>query len=220
MVILIPLRVGHNDDNFGWQYGPDQDGSIGVEFSFKNDSMRTIKAATFIFSAKTKDGQPAPCSRTGSSEFAARYTGPLLPGEIAPTMYVEHCWYNPAIVRAEVSRAELIYVGGKREILYGEQIRYEPPGGCYIATCVYGSYDCPPVWTLRRFRDSCLAQNRIGRWCIRVYYAVSPTLVRRFSRRIWFRRLCRRPLDRLVSHLMTRGISNAPYDDRQENHPS
>lgn len=21
--------------------------------------------------------------------------------------------------------------------------------GCYIATCVYGSYDCPQVWTLR-----------------------------------------------------------------------
>lgn len=22
-------------------------------------------------------------------------------------------------------------------------------GGCYVATCVYGSYDCPEVWTLR-----------------------------------------------------------------------
>ncbi len=28
--------------------------------------------------------------------------------------------------------------------------------GCYIATCVYGSYDCPEVWTLRRFRDDVL----------------------------------------------------------------
>ena len=25
--------------------------------------------------------------------------------------------------------------------------------GCYIATCVYGSYDCPQVWILRRYRD-------------------------------------------------------------------
>ena len=24
-------------------------------------------------------------------------------------------------------------------------------GGCYVATAVYGSYDCPQVWTLRRF---------------------------------------------------------------------
>lgn len=28
--------------------------------------------------------------------------------------------------------------------------------GCYIATCVYGSYDCPQVWILRRFRDDIL----------------------------------------------------------------
>ena len=26
-------------------------------------------------------------------------------------------------------------------------------GGCYVATCIYGSYDCPQVWTLRRYRD-------------------------------------------------------------------
>ncbi|MDR0918559.1 MAG: hypothetical protein LBM93_04840 [Oscillospiraceae bacterium] len=30
-------------------------------------------------------------------------------------------------------------------------------GRCYIATAVYGSYDCPEVWTLRRFRDYILA---------------------------------------------------------------
>ncbi|MFR9028073.1 MAG: DUF2726 domain-containing protein [Clostridium sp.] len=28
--------------------------------------------------------------------------------------------------------------------------------GCYIATAVYGSYDCPQVWVLRRFRDQIL----------------------------------------------------------------
>ena len=26
-------------------------------------------------------------------------------------------------------------------------------GGCYVATAVYGSYDCPQVWTLRRYRE-------------------------------------------------------------------
>ena len=30
-------------------------------------------------------------------------------------------------------------------------------GGCYIATCVYGSYNCPSVYVLRRFRDNFLA---------------------------------------------------------------
>lgn len=35
--------------------------------------------------------------------------------------------------------------------------------GCYVATCVYGSYDCPQVWTLRRFRDNTLAETMLGR---------------------------------------------------------
>ena len=35
--------------------------------------------------------------------------------------------------------------------------------GCYIATSVYGSYDCPEVWTLRRFRDEYLKGSVYGR---------------------------------------------------------
>ena len=35
--------------------------------------------------------------------------------------------------------------------------------GCYIATCVYGSYDCPQVWVLRRFCDETLKQHALGR---------------------------------------------------------
>ena len=39
--------------------------------------------------------------------------------------------------------------------------RPQNSGGCYVATCVYGSYDCPQVWTLRRFRDNTLAETMI-----------------------------------------------------------
>ena len=35
----------------------------------------------------------------------------------------------------------------------------EKKSGCYIATAVYGSYDCPQVWTLRRYRDYTLAET-------------------------------------------------------------
>ncbi|MGN8659992.1 CFI-box-CTERM domain-containing protein [Catenibacterium mitsuokai] len=42
---------------------------------------------------------------------------------------------------------------------------------------MYGSYDCPSVWTLRRFRDDCLFKT-IGRWLfIRFYYCISPSIV-------------------------------------------
>lgn len=85
--------------------------------------------------------------------------------------------------------------------------------GCYIATAVYGSYDCPPVWTLRRFRDNQLAANWFGRCFIRIYYAVSPHLVRHLGKH---NRLCsfiRRRLDRFVSRLQARGYEDSPYDD-------
>ena len=50
--------------------------------------------------------------------------------------------------------------------------------GCYVATAVYGSYDCPEVWTLRRFRDYQLRQTAHGRAFVRSYYKISATLVK------------------------------------------
>lgn len=87
-------------------------------------------------------------------------------------------------------------------------------GGCYVATAVYGSYDCPQVWTLRRFRDGQLASTLPGRAFIRLYYAVSPTLVRWFGETAWFRKLWKAPLDRLVRHLRAQGVEDSPYEDQ------
>ncbi|MBR5094564.1 MAG: TFIIB-type zinc finger domain-containing protein [Oscillospiraceae bacterium] len=87
-------------------------------------------------------------------------------------------------------------------------------GGCYIATAVYGSYDCPEVWTLRRFRDGALAARWYGRAFVRLYYALSPTLVRLFGHSRWFRALWRPRLDRLVAKLRREGTPDGPYTDR------
>lgn len=86
--------------------------------------------------------------------------------------------------------------------------------GCYVATCVYGSYDCPQVWTLRRFRDNTLAKSIFGRVFIRTYYAVSPTIVKWFGETNWFQKLWRGPLDKLVSKLQADGVESTPYNDR------
>lgn len=75
--------------------------------------------------------------------------------------------------------------------------------GCYIATCVYGSYDCPQVRLLRRFRDESLKKNIPGRIFIRAYYAVSPTLVRRFGSSPSFCAFWRNILDFLIQRLET-----------------
>lgn len=87
-------------------------------------------------------------------------------------------------------------------------------GGCYVATCVYGSYDCPEVWTLRRYRDDTLGATWYGRAFIRVYYAVSPTLVKWFGETKWFKRLWRGKLDRMVKKLQEKGVENTPYNDK------
>lgn len=85
--------------------------------------------------------------------------------------------------------------------------------GCYVATCVYGSYDCPQVWTLRRYRDSVLAQTVLGRLFIHTYYSVSPLAVRLFGTQTWFRKTFRIILDKMVEHLTKAGFDDAPYDD-------
>lgn len=86
--------------------------------------------------------------------------------------------------------------------------------GCYVATAVYGSYDCPEVWTLRRFRDCTLAETWYGRAFIRTYYAISPTLVNWFGHTNWFKKLWKGKLDRLVSKLQSDGVESTPYEDR------
>lgn len=110
------------------------------------------------------------------------------------------------------------YVSAKNDIRTSE---YFPPrkrkkrkSGCYVATVVYGSYDCPEVWTLRRFRDDTLDRTWYGRAFIRAYYAVSPTLVRWFGTTDWFSNLFKAPLDRLVWKLRQRGVEDTPYQDK------
>lgn len=86
--------------------------------------------------------------------------------------------------------------------------------GCYVATAVYGSYDCPQVWTLRRFRDYTLAETWYGRAFIHTYYTISPTLVKWFGHTEWFKNMWKGKLDRMVANLNAEGVENTPYEDR------
>ncbi|MBE6504462.1 MAG: hypothetical protein E7Z73_01780 [Methanobrevibacter millerae] len=92
---------------------------------------------------------------------------------------------------------------------------YEKPklnkGGCYVATSVYGSYDCPEVWTLRRFRDNTLDNNIFGRLFIKTYYTISPTLVKHFGDKKIFNRIFKPILDRFVKKLNEKGVKSTFY---------
>lgn len=108
---------------------------------------------------------------------------------------------------------------------YAEKIKkYEPSyvrpkgehesGACYIATCVYGSYDCPEVWTLRRFRDNTLDKTWYGRLFIKFYYTISPKVVRLFGEANWFKVFWKSNLNKIVSYLNNKGVDNTRYMDK------
>lgn len=88
--------------------------------------------------------------------------------------------------------------------------------GCYIATCVYGSYDCPQVWTLRRYRDQYLATTLHGKLFIKLYYALSPFFVKILGKRKFFKAFWKRALDSFIVKLNQQGIPGIPYKDSAE----
>ena len=75
-------------------------------------------------------------------------------------------------------------------------------GGCYIATCVYGSYESPQVLILRQFRDEFISTTILGRLFIRSYYLISPYVVKHVGHKKWFTYLSKTILDRLITILI------------------
>lgn len=90
----------------------------------------------------------------------------------------------------------------------------EQKKGCYVATCVYGSYDCPQVWILRRFRDQILDATWYGRTFIKLYYVISPTFVKYFGKRRFVYNINKKCLDIFVAYLDSKGFLNTPYKDK------
>lgn len=82
--------------------------------------------------------------------------------------------------------------------------------GCYIATAVYGSYDCPSVWVLRHFRDEFLKKYYLGRVFIHSYYFISPKLVKAFGKTTWFNTMFKSILDPMVKKLNKKGYRSIP----------
>lgn len=101
----------------------------------------------------------------------------------------------------------------KTELPHDPFAKPEVRKGCYIATCVYGSYDCPEVWTLRRYRDNKLEKSFFGRLFIKTYYWISPKLVKVFGEKVWFTSFWKKFLDKKVRKLKSTGFDDTPYYD-------
>ena len=66
----------------------------------------------------------------------------------------------------------------------------------------------------RRFRDEVLSEKVLGRTFIKVYYAISPTLIKWFGKYSWFVDSCKSILDKAVTKLQENGFDNTPYEDK------
>lgn len=95
----------------------------------------------------------------------------------------------------------------------GTSMSVTKKSGCYIATCVYGAYDCPQVWVLRRYRDTVLLSTWAGRIFVKTYYAFSPIVVKLLGEQRWFIGICVKLLNRFVQSLKENGFQDTPYSD-------
>lgn len=137
------------------------------------------------------------------------------------------CWKQGVRVHSEIcglfddKQTHASVIKQAHEQIKKYEPSYQPPeidmsksGACYVATAVYGSYDCPQVWTLRRYRDDTLSKTWYGRAFIRTYYSISPKLVKWFGNKRWFNRFLKPKLDRMVNYLNNKGYSQKPYYDK------
>ena len=117
--------------------------------------------------------------------------------------------YNLDVKTLSEYEKEKGQIGTQLNRLYNSAFRTNTAGrqptktkrGCYVATCVYGSYDCPQVWTLRRYRDFYLSKTWYGSCFIKLYYSISPFIVRCFGNKEWFQIPIRKVLDKMVVRL-------------------
>lgn len=180
------------------------DGWISVDLHFKNTSSKGIKYVTFRYYAINSVGDPI----EGACAF--KFTGPYNPGKTDSGRWRD-VWPNYRFHHLKLDFAYIEYMDGTDEKIQGASVGSY--NGCYIATAVYGTYDCPQVWTLRRFRDNFLSKTAYGRIFIRIYYKVSPCLVKLFGNSKWFCSVGRNILDSIVTRLNKRGFENTRYKD-------
>lgn len=148
-----------------------------------------------------------------------------------PRMYKGESWVSISSYSSEfynnfyisnIGKDGIIFNEQEEEMYYGNNLKnksvdFEKTGGaCYIATCVYGSYDCPQVWTLRRYRDCILTKTWFGRVFVKSYYAINPILVKWFGKTKIFNYFGKKYLDNKVRKLNKTGIKNTYYQDGTE----
>ena len=157
-----------------------------------SDAIEKMYSVTFVYGTETNQPTQADHSYTIRLENSVRAA------------------FLTELKQIKEAHADLTYL----DELISKNSKQVSVGGCYVATAVYGSYDCPQVWTLRRYRDCTLSKTWYGRAFIGIYYAVSPTFVKWFGHTDGFKKMWKKKLDRMVARLKSDGVEDTPYEDR------
>jgi len=72
------------------------------------------------------------------------------------------------------------------------------PGGCFVLTVCYGSYDAPTVLAFRQFRDNHLAHYKLGRCFISWYYKHGPKCAEAIEKKTWIKAMLRAAFGQLA----------------------
>jgi len=194
------------------------------DYSFDGDYCSVIKVIGFIADTEREVEEfcNRPKRRPDSQMFYEKMTRCFELGSPfeTSTSYAFHescCVITPAnsidiALRTLKEECDTRYPDADIKFQYHNEITSNK-GGCYIATAVYGSYDCAEVWTLRRFRDDYLSKRIWGRCFIKAYYHISPKLVDVFGDSKVFTKIFKKPLDKMVERLNRKGIENTYYED-------
>lgn len=78
-------------------------------------------------------------------------------------------------------------------------------GGCFIATAVYGSYNSPEIIVLRKFRNTYLLTNTLGKIIVQAYYLISPKIAEYIHHKPYIIRILKKYLlDKIVKFISQR----------------
>ena len=84
----------------------------------------------------------------------------------------------------------------------------------YVATCVFKSYDCPEVFVFRRYRDMFLGSTWHGKLTVKLYYLVSPLLVKCLKNATKVNGFFYKLLSAKAKRMHENGVDNSEYEDK------
>lgn len=110
--------------------------------------------------------------------FISKYPTSSFVAEARTTIADERAWAQACASDEKAAYKEYLakYPNGRHK-----DVAQNKASACYIATMVYGDYNCAEVLALRSFRDTVLRNSHWGQRFIAFYYRHSPAFVEKFK---------------------------------------